>query len=416
MKNKYFLEKKLFVYFFGKIFSALILLISIPLFIRWFGEHDYGKFILAYTTFLIFLSATIGWINQSVIKFYGSYKQETEDFFLKVEAIVLRVSFISTVLLIFVLFITNQVSAEVLPFVAIAFFVACFYTNRLVFEQIKYNALRYVVAEFIRLTTYFIIAFLFFNFTSLNATHILFASLMFSFVVGFFYLSKGKTLDVKIFQSISFDRQFLKSFAVYGIPIGIWMSLSPSSNTVDRYILNSYMGSVALTQYTAVYDIIFKIFTQLATPVATIIQPMLMNSYNDSNHEVFKKIRNKALMYLLCLFIPTITIVVLFDDFIIKSYLGFKDDLVVSNLKNIILPIAVSSLIWQIAILFQRKIEASGRSLIVTASMMVVIVISAILSVVFLPIYGYKVLGYIALFTSILYLLIILYISKNHED
>ena len=43
------------------------------------------------------------------------------------------------------------------------------------------------------------------------------------------------------------------------------------------------MGAAALTQYTAVYDVVFKVFTQLATPVATIIQPLLMQNYNNKN-------------------------------------------------------------------------------------------------------------------------------------
>ena len=75
MKNKkYFIESKLAIYLIGKIITAVITLLSIPLYINWFGEVRYGEYILAYTTFLVFLSGSLGWLNHALIKHYTLFK------------------------------------------------------------------------------------------------------------------------------------------------------------------------------------------------------------------------------------------------------------------------------------------------------------------------------------------------------
>lgn len=412
MNKKYFVEKKLLIYFFGKIISAIITLLSIPLYIRWFGEENYGKYVIAYTTFLVFLSATLGWLNQAVIKYYSNYKNQP-NFFSKIENIVFKIAMIGCGVLGLTLFFTNQVATSTLILVILAFITACFYTNRLIFTQVNYDAKRFVFSEFIRLSSSLLIIFILKTFFIIDAEKILFIGILSSFVFGYFYLSKFKLPSNKIFKNSFYDKDIFNSFLIYGFPIGIWMALSPSSNTVDRYILSSYMGVVAIAQYTAVYDIVFKVFTQLATPIATIIQPMLMNTYNEGDNDKYKKIRNKAFLFILVLFLPTITILMVFSDYIIINYLGFKNEDVVKNLKMVILPIALSSLIWQLAILIQRKIEAIGKSYIVTLAMIFVTLISILMSVLFIPKCGYVSLGYIALLASSLYLIIILIINKK---
>lgn len=411
-KKNYFVEYKLMIYFFGKIISALITLLSIPLFIRWFGEENYGKYVIAYTTFLVFLSAFLGWLNQAVIKYYSNYKNEP-DFFYKIENIVFKIAIIGSCILGLTLFFTKQVEVSTLILIILSFIIACFYTNRLIFTQVDYDAKRFVFSEFIRLSSSLIIIFLLKNVFIIDAEKTLFTGILLSFVFGYLYLSKFKLPSSKIFKNNFFDKHIFKNFLIYGFPIGIWMALSPSSNTVDRYVLSSYMGVVAIAQYTAVYDIVFKVFTQLATPIATIIQPMLMNTHNEGNNKEYKKIRNKALLFILVLFLPTITILMVFSDYIIINYLGFKNEDVVKNLKMVILPIALSSLIWQLAILIQRKIEAIGKSYIVTLAMIFVTLISILMSVLFIPKYGYVSLGYIALLVSSLYVFIILIINKK---
>lgn len=413
-KKKYFVESKLAIYFIGKVISAFIMLLSIPLYIKWFGQIQYGHYILAYTTFLVFLSGSLGWLNHALIKHYSLFKNNNR-FKLKVETIVFRTSVLSSVLLCVLLYITKQLSISTIPIVFFGFIAGCFYLNELVFTQVKYNAFSFIISEFIRISVCLLIVFLLFRLTEFSSEKILFAGISLSYVLGYLYQTKLKLPSFNVVKGNHLDIKMLKKFLTYGLPIGVWMALTPSSNTLDRYVLSSYMGAAALTQYTAIYDIVFKIFTQLVTPIATIIQPILMQNYNDKNEVEYVRIRNKAAMYLLILFVPTILAFSLFDDFIIVDYLGFEEEHVINKLKKIVIPIALSSLIWQIAILLQRKIEASGKSYLVTIAMIFVVLTSAALSMFFLSKFDYSILGYISLFSSIIYLSTICFLIKRNE-
>ncbi|WP_282070213.1 lipopolysaccharide biosynthesis protein [Olleya namhaensis] len=413
LKNRdFFIERKLIVYFFGKALSSIVTLASIPLFIKWFGDENYGNYIVAYTTFLIFLSGTLGWLNHATIKHYGEYKDD-EDFEIKIKLIVSRIFIFGSILLSLILLLSKQIEYSTLPFIIIAYLFSCFYTNELVFTKVKYKAKKYAISEFLRLSSGFLVIFLIKNLNFLDAEKKLFIGIMVSFIIGFLYISNGTFLPFKKLLNTEFDKSLFKKFLIYGIPIGIWMAMSPSSNGVDRYVLNSYLGAVAVAQYTAVYDVIFKVFTQLSTPIATIIQPMLMNFYNEGNMASFKKTMNKSVVYLSLLFIPVFFIVNYFGDYILSNYLGFKDEQVLKDLKMTIIPIALSSFIWQLAILIQRRIEATGKSYLVTILMIIAILFSAIMSYIIIPIYGYAYLGYVALVTSIFYFLLILFLNKK---
>ena len=300
-----------------------------------------------------------------------------------------------------------------MPIIFLGFIFGCFYLNELIFTQVNYKAFKFVISEFLRLSVCLLLVYLLNQSTSFSSEKVLFLGVLLSYFIGYFYQTKLKLPNLSIMSNKYFDRNIFRQFLSYGLPIGIWMALTPSSNTIDRYIISSYMGAAALTQYTAVYDVVFKVFTQLATPVATIIQPLLMQNYNNKNTHGYMRIRNKAALYLLILFLPSISMFILIDDFIITKYLGFKDLSVINKLKKIVIPIALSSLIWQIAILLQRKIEASGRSYLVTIAMLLAVSLSALLTIIFLPKYDYGILGYISLITSLVYLIIIYFLIRK---
>ena len=413
MKNKkYFIESKLAIYLIGKIITAVITLLSIPLYINWFGEVRYGEYILAYTTFLVFLSGSLGWLNHALIKHYTLFK-DNYLFKEKIQTIVLWTSLISATFLCVLLNFSEQVKFSTVPIIFLGFIFGCFYLNELIFTQVNYKAFKFVISEFLRLSVCLLLVYLLNQSTSFSSEKVLFLGVLLSYFIGYFYQTKLKLPNLSIMSNKYFDRNIFRQFLSYGLPIGIWMALTPSSNTIDRYIISSYMGAAALTQYTAVYDVVFKVFTQLATPVATIIQPLLMQNYNNKNTHGYMRIRNKAALYLLILFLPSISMFILIDDFIITKYLGFKDLSVINKLKKIVIPIALSSLIWQIAILLQRKIEASGRSYLVTIAMLLAVSLSALLTIIFLPKYDYGILGYISLITSLVYLIIIYFLIRK---
>lgn len=402
------METKVVTYFLGKIITALISFAIIPLFISWFGEAKYGEYILVYTTFLMFISGSIGWINQSLIKFHGDYeKKERTKFYIKTHKLSYQISILTCFPLLCIVFFTVQ-NATVLLLIIIgfSFILACKYTSLLFENQAELNSRKFAFAEVLRLVSFFILVFIVKSISFLNILELIFLSLLFSYSISYFFLRR-KILAKDFFITFQFNIELIKKFAFFGLPISIWMVFSPSANGIDRYVLNYHLGASVLAQYSAVYDIVFKVFTQLANPINSVYQPLLMKLSSKGESVLFKRTMIKAFVYLALLSTPVFILVCYFQDYILINYLGFKDDEVLSNLKKIIFPIAISAFIWQIAIILQKQLEAKGKTVIMALTMILTVSFFAIGLGVLVPKYGFVIAGYSILGCSIAYLILI---------
>ena len=409
-------ELKIITYFFGKFFSALISLAIIPLFIRWFGEVKYGEYILIYTTFLIFISGSMGWINQSMIKFHGDYNTDRNEFYRHTHYLSYQTAILTLIPLLLLIFFSNtEVSITLLFIISIGFVFACRYTSKLFENQAELKSIKFSLAEIIRLSVFFCSTF-FFNFlTILPELETIFLSVLLSYFFAFLFLNNGIRLeDFKL--NFKIDKKLIKKFMVFGLPLSIWMMLSPSSNGVDRYILNYYLGASVLAQYAAVYDVIFKIFTQLAGPINSVYQPLLMKLYSTGEKKLFMKTMKRAMLYLFIICFPVFFVIYWFQDFILTNYLGFQDLETLKQLKKIIPPLAISAFIWQLAIIFQKQLEAKGKTSLMTVAMITTVIIFSLITVLLLPIYGIIIAAYTSVLSSILYLIIILLINNRNEN
>lgn len=402
---------KIIIYFAGKGLTALISLLIIPLFIRWFGEENYGIYILTYVTFLIFISGAIGWINQSIIKFHGDFKDRFA-FYKKAHNISYIFSIIATLpLLIAVSFNLNN-SGTVLLYITIglSFIFACRYTSLLIEKQSEIKPINYSLAEIIRLLSFLVTTFLLQTVEYFMSLELIFIGLLFSYILSYLYLKRSFNLnDFKI--EFSHNSEFIKKFLAYGMPLSIWMVFSPGTNGIDKYILNYYLGPSILAYYAAVYDVIFKIFIQVVNPINSVFQPLLMNINSQGDEKLFTKTLNKGLIYLILICTPLLCLIYYFQGFILTNYLGISDEQVINLLRGLIIPIALSAIIWQLAIVLQKRIEAKEKTLSLTIYIIIVVSLNSSLSIWLIPKYNFGVLGYINLFGSLVYLALI--ILKN---
>jgi len=120
-------------------------------------------------------------------------------------------------------------------------------------------------------------------------------------------------------------------------------------------------------------------------------------------------------IYLVIICLPVFILVFIFQDFILVNYLGFTDNEVIFELKQIIIPLMVSSFVWQVSIIIQKHLEAKSKTLLMTIILFSVIVVYGILSLFLIPYYGILILAYISVLSSITYLFLIILVSK-HEN
>lgn len=382
---------------------------SIPLFIKYFGIQEYGEFVLFYTTFLMLFAGSNGWIVQGILRFYTleKNKQKIRD---EINQMVFN-SFLASSIILLCVFIYYNADITLLIIAVCSLFFSLFYTSKITIEQALLKSKKYIFTDIIRVLSFLITPLSIKYFIpSVSGINALFLGVLSSYLLGILCLSNFKI----IIPSIKFrgKTRWRKIFLKYGLPLSIWMIFSPTTNGVDRYIIEYSLGTIMLAKYTAVFDIVFKVFSSLAIPFNNIVQPMLIQNYNEKNYSEYKKTINKAIIYLTLIFLVFIASIMLLQDFIICTYLGFCKQSVL--LSKLILPLAFSSYIWQIAILLQKNLEVSNKTIEMTIYMLIIILCIITLGIILVPKYGLIASAYITLLGAIIYLILIIFGTKKH--
>ncbi|MDT0620506.1 lipopolysaccharide biosynthesis protein [Croceitalea vernalis] len=404
VNRKYFLEKNFLIYLTGKGASALISIASIPLFIRIYGAANYGSFVLIYSFFLMALSLSNGWINQAMIRFF--HADENQYYFLKdlKKLTLISALIIGSILVCLLYFKYSGIITLIIIF--LCFILGSIYTFKLVENQTVMQPKNVVFAEVLRLSFFLGIPYLLYYLDWGTFMYQLFFGILLGYTAAFLFLkSKEKTS----FVSENRKKTSIKEIATYGIPLSIWMVFSPTTNGVDRYLIEYYLGAIALAQYSAVYDIVFKVFSQLSIPLNSIVQPLLMYAHNKKENKIFSKTIGKAALYLLIIFIVIFSLFSFFKELIIVQYLGFDDREVINQLKLVFEPLIISSFIWQIGILLQKRLEVQNKTLTMAILMLLSVSLSVLASIWLIPIYGFIASAYLMLLTSILYSSLVLF-------
>jgi len=59
-----------------KIIPGVLGLIAVIIFIRMIGAEEYGKYSVQLSFFMVFSAFTVGWLNQSTLRYYSKYKND----------------------------------------------------------------------------------------------------------------------------------------------------------------------------------------------------------------------------------------------------------------------------------------------------------------------------------------------------
>lgn len=399
---KYSLEGNFLIYLIGKIISAGAIVGTIPIFIKFFGIENYGRFVFLFTSFLMLTSGASGWINQGILRFFTTEKNEE-----KITEEINQMSFnsfiVASLVLTLVFYFSGTNFAVILIGIVSLYFSINFSIN-LTIKQALIESKRFIKADILRALSYIFVPVAFhYLLPNSNSICILFLGVLFSYLFGYLYLTKFKiNIPILTFKKTRWNLIFLK----YGIPLSIWLVFSPTTNGIDRYIIEFSLGSIALAKYTAIFDIVFKVFSSLATPFNSSLQPLLIKHYNQKNYNEYKKTMSKALLYLTSFFLVFIIGVTLTKKFIICDYLGFCDDYDI--LSKLFLPLILSSYFWQLSVMVQKNLEIANRTLEMTIYMLIAVCFIAISGMILVPEIGLLASAYISMIGALIYLALVI--------
>lgn len=357
------------------------------------------------------MAGATGWISQGVLRFY-SMEEDKRSFSIEITKLTIKVGVLGGLLLGGV-YIYLQATFITIILAVLAFVFACLYTVFTVELQARFLSKKVITSDIVRLILYFLVPLgLYLMIPTIQPELALFIGVLLSYLGALLMVNDWK-IPTFINSNAGEYKEWSKKIWDYGYPLSIWMFLSPTLNTSDRYIINYFLGPTALGQYSAIFDIIFKLFSQLTGPFNNIVQPLLIDNYNSGDKKSFKVIMFRSGLYLIIMFSGIFLIVLLIKHYLIYNYLGFKKD-VAMNLEKVVMPLLVSSFFWQISVLLQKILEINKKTKIMVVYMLVSMLCGLCITIYFISEYGYIAASYGMLVSSLIYLSLILINTKRN--
>lgn len=407
------LKKDYVLYLSGKIIPGIVGLLSVPIFLRVFGEAVYGEFTLVYSLFLMIITSATGWLTQGIVRFYN--ETDNKNLFRKTTYTVsLWLTVGILILSIPLLLFFNYDSGFFILVMALLVILATNYMISIAIYQANFEAKKIVFANSIKAIIFILIPVVFF-FVSPILT--LLTGGLLGFLGGILFLNlrlkSGRQLKNNfhsIFKFNAVSKKTAKDIWVYGWPLTIWIFLATFLNISDRYIIDYYYGFRKAGEYSAIYDVFSKMFTFLFAPLVAAIFPILVKLYNEKNIRQTHSLLRKAVLFEVLVFSAFALLLLIFRDILITDILKIKD---IENVQTIVFPIFIGSFLWQFSILLQKPLELLKATKKMVFAILFAVLINLILNILFIPIYGYIAAAYTTIIGSLSYTSFILFIKNR---
>ncbi len=193
------------------------------------------------------------------------------------------------------------------------------------------------------------------------------------------------------------DRRFL----AFGAPIAAWMLVSTLLNISDRYLIEWLIGTEAVGAYSAVYDVVSKGIVFASTPMLMAAHPLIMDAWNRGKKGEARGVLRSTTLFAGIVGSAVTAIVWVASPFVVGVVLGAEAPEGVAGLVG---PVAAGAFLWQIAMLVHKPLELAERTGAMLAAASAALVLNILLNVAFLPQFGVLAAAYATTAGGVLYL------------
>jgi O-antigen/teichoic acid export membrane protein len=205
------------------------------------------------------------------------------------------------------------------------------------------------------------------------------------------------------------SRKFFRQMLDYGIPITIWALISNFYNVSDRFIIKYFNGFEAVGIYGSVYDLVYKVCGFMTLPVLLAYHPALSASWGNQEYNNSRGMIYRAVFKVTAITVFVFIIIYLFRDFIFGML--FRTNIPV--LDELFVPIALSSILWQVTLIIQKPLEFNMKRTIMIRGIVITVFINALLNFISIPVFGYEAAAYNTFISTLFYFLYVIYFSRN---
>lgn len=393
-------RRNMLIYFFGKVVPALCALFIMIAGMRFLGKDEFGRYSLLFNSINIAITFFIGWIQQSMLRF--SPGVSGEEFNQRGQFVIY--SFFSSLLAAASIFFLSifYFDEPLLNAGLVAIFVFCFsmLAVHLTYLQSQFRPREFAVTEssFYLLTTLALSAVIFLAFP--KRMIFFYAGWL---IAGISWLIVESIRNRKLIVSslrAAIDKSFFTKSLQYGFLITAWLMISNLYNVVDRFIIRHYYDFEAVGIYSVVYDFIYRLTGFATLPVLLTLHPVIMKTWNENRKAESIAYIRKA-VYLLCLLmVAELAGYLIFGSWIFAEFFHLET----AGLTTLIIPLVISSVLWQAALFMHKPLELLFRQRQMISGILISLVCNIVLNIIFIPVYGYQAAAYTTLASTIIYI------------
>ena len=406
--------KDSFKYAVTKLIPGLMGLMTIIVFIRMIGPEEYGKYSIQ-LSFLMAISAfSIGWLNQSTLRYYSRY--QTAALLSRVFGLGILVSILFGLVVLgiasrYSIFDSLTGSESLIGFILFVALCAFQFLSTLFRAQLK--PINVIIITTVQSILGLLIPVILLSMFE-QSHRFLLIGLAMSYCtppIIFFFVNINR---VKKFwfkeNSIHKSRHILVEFLKYGTPLSLWFALSLSLALLDRFFIKYYFEYETTGIYASFTDLVVRVFSILLFPLTLAAHPRIMFAWNTNKQSAAIALWWKALQYQLGIFIVLMAVVYIFTDNIFNLLMVILPDLNVSY-SFLLMPILAGGFLWQFALLCHKPLEMDQRTKLMALLMFAALCVNLIGNIVYLPHYGIIATAYTYIASATVYIITTIYFS-----
>jgi len=399
-----------------KIIPGVMGLIAVIVFIRMIGAEEYGKYSVQLSFLMACSAFTVGWLNQSTLRYYSKYQNDQQlpqVFFIGLVFSLL----LGSLILVIGSLVTINSQKFPLTNIGLALFLAlCFFQflSTVLRAQLRPNVVIIVTA--LQSILGIVLPLLLLWVLGHNHKYLL-LGLAGSYIALPLVFSVFNIGRLKIFWLSANDNRhqyklILSEFFRYGFPLSLWFGVSLSLPFFDRFFIEYFYGFENTGIYASFTDLVIRIFSILVFPLTLAAHPRIMSAWNNNNQSGAITIWRKALQYQLGIFIILVATVMIFTDQIFSLLMVALPELNISY-SYLLMPILIGGFLWQFALLCHKPLEMEQRTKLMVVLMLAALCVNLIGNIVYLPHYGIIATAYTYMASAGVYIIAVIYFSRN---
>ena len=340
----------------AKAIPGLVVLVSVPVWLRLYGPRDYGLFSLYWATALIGTSLTTGWLRQAVLRHTGSPDMAYERLPRRHRSMLQLSAVLTTIPLAAVTWSALPDLVDRLTFLcfaATALVTNSWYLMRQTLAQRDGRAGPYALAETVRAAVALLASVALALSGWGHSWTLVAAHAAAAVIAGLLLTSPPDAATVAVHPPR--DR-LLAEYWRFGWPLSLWLALSATAMYLDRYVLTLLYGADRAGAYAAAADLVVRGMGVAVVPVLLFLHPRFMRSWNTEDRARTMRAWKRMTWTLVGAVTAACGIAII-------AYVLWSEDLLVAAIPVL----AFTALTfgaggWQIALLAHKPLEAGNRT------------------------------------------------------